>query len=438
VSKSTEMYERARKRIPGGTQLLSKRPELFLPDLWPAYYRRARGVEVEDLDGRTYVDVTLHAVGACPLGFADPDVERAVIAAVRAGNMATLNCPEEVELAELLCELHPWAEMVRYTRGGGEAMAVAVRIARAATGRDRVAFCGYHGWSDWYIAANLDDPTALSGHLLPDVDPAGVPRGLSGTVVPFESDDRASFDTVTGEHGRELAAIVMEPARYGDPPAGFLEHVRDVAGNLGAVLVFDEITSGFRTNVGGTHLRLGVSPDVVVFAKAMSNGYPMGAVLGRREVMEAAERSFVSSTYWSERIGPAAALATIAKLGEHNVPEHLAAMGDRMRSGWSRLGVEYGLEITTKGIPPLPTFAFQYGDDSRVMATLFTQCMLDEGFLASGAFYASYAHQPAHVDSALEAGGRAFERIRSAANGGRLRDELRGGVAHAGPTRRGR
>jgi glutamate-1-semialdehyde aminotransferase len=172
------LYTQAKTRIPGGTQLLSKRPEMFLPDQWPSYYSRARGVEVWDLDGNKYIDMSYNGIGACVLGAADPDVDEAVKAAIDAGSMSTLNAPEEVELAELLCELHPWAEMVRYARSGGEAMAIAVRIARAKTRRDRVAFCGYHGWHDWYLAANLAEEKALDGHLLPGLEPTGVPRGL--------------------------------------------------------------------------------------------------------------------------------------------------------------------------------------------------------------------------------------------------------------------
>ncbi len=436
MGRTNELYERARKVIPGGTQLLSKRPELFLPGEWPAYFRRAKGVEVEDLDGRVFVDVSIHAVGSCPLGYADPDVERAVVDVIRAGNMASPSGPEEVELAELLCELHPWAEMVRYTRGGGESMALAARVARAASGRDLIAFSGYHGWHDWYIAANLVDGHALDAHLLPDIDPSGVPESLRGSIVPFLDCDRETFDAVVARHGERLAAIVLEPARYGEPPAGWLQHVRETADRLGAVLVFDEITSGFRRTVGGAHLELGVEPDVAVYAKAMSNGYPMGAVIGRRGVLEAAERSFVSSTYWSERIGPTAALATIGKLREHDVPARLCATGERMRAGWRQLASEHGLEIATKGIAPLPTFSLDAGDESRAAMTLYTQCMFDEGFLAAGGFYASYAHTDEVVDRALAASSRAFARVREALDSGSARQALRGEIAHSGPSRR--
>lgn len=427
-----ERYRRARQRIPGGTQLLSKRPEMFLPEQWPAYYARAKGCEVWDLDANKYVDMSVAALGACPLGFADDEVDAAVKSAVDAGSMATLNAPEEVELADLLCELHPWAEMVRYGRSGGEAMAIAVRIARASTGRDKVAFCGYHGWHDWYLAANLDAERNLDGHLLPGLDPAGVPRGLRGTALPFAYNHPEELDAIVAGHGGELAAIVMEPERTASPAPGFLQRARAQATRIGAVLLFDEITAGFRMNVGGAHLRHGVDPDIAVFAKAMSNGFPMAAVIGRRAVMEAAQRTFISSTYFTDRVGPAAALATIRKMRRENVPRHLVSIGHRMREGWIALAREHGVEISVKGMPPLPAFALEHGDASLALSTLFTQEMLDRGFLASKAFYATYAHQQRHVDAYLEAADAAFAELRGALDAGDAEKRLRGPVQHTG------
>jgi glutamate-1-semialdehyde aminotransferase len=322
--------------------------------------------------------------------------------------------------------------MVRYARSGGEAAAIAVRLARAATGRERVLFSGYHGWHDWYLAANLADRAALDGHLLPELEPAGVPAALAGTAVPFS--DRASFDAAVAKHGDSFAAIVMEPARYAPPPPGWLEHVRAEASRIGAVFVLDEITVGFRLAVGGMHTMLGVEPDVAVFAKAMSNGYAMAAVVGRRAVMEAAQRTFISSTSWTERIGPAAALATIDRLEAESAPARLAAAGDRMRAGWARLADQHGLDVATKGLAPLPAFGFA-GDDDRVLATLYTQWMLDEGYLASGAFYASLAHDDAVVDAALEATDRTFAKIRRAIDEG-PEASLTGPVAQVGLRKR--
>ena len=323
-SKGQALYGKAKARIRGGTQLLSKRPEMLAPEQWPSYYSRAQGSRIWDLDGNCYLDMSYSGIGACVLGYADPDVNAAVHAAVDRGSMSTLNCAEEVELADLLCEIHPWADMVRYTRCGGEAMAVAVRIARARTRRDKIAFCGYHGWHDWYLAANLGSDDALEGHLLPGLAPNGVPKVLAGTALPFRSNCIEELRAIVRRHGGELAAVVMEPCRGGPPAHGFLEEVRAVAKQCDAILIFDEITSGWRLNSGGAHLLYGVPPDIAVFAKAISNGYPMAAILGTGEAMQAAEDCFISSTYWTESIGPAAALATIKKHRACNVSARLA------------------------------------------------------------------------------------------------------------------
>ena len=431
TQKSQEMGRWARARIPGGTQLLSKRPEMFAPGQWPGYYSRARGVETWDLDGNRYIDMSLSGIGACVLGFADPDVDAAVREAIDLGSMCTLNCPEEVELADLLCEIHPWAEMVRYARCGGEALAIAVRIARARTRRDKVIFCGYHGWHDWYLAANLAQGDRLDGHLLPGLDPVGVPRGLAGTALPFRYNHIEDLQEIVGNHRGELAAILMEPVREHDPEPGFLEQVREIVTETGAVLIFDEVTSGWRMNTGGIHLRYGVTPDLAVFAKAISNGYPMAAVIGVASVMEAAQESFISSTYWTERIGPAAALATIRKHRALDIAAHLSGIGQRVQAGWTAAAERAGLKVHVSGIPPLSHLRFGY-DDGQVAATLFTQLMLERGFLAGKAFYASYAHQDDHVESYLNSVTEVFSVLARAIETGDVQKQLHGPIAHAG------
>jgi glutamate-1-semialdehyde 2,1-aminomutase len=431
VNTGQELYKRAKTLIPGGTQLLSKRPEMFLPDQWPAYYQSASGAEVRDLDGRTYVDVSHFGVGACILGFADPDVDEAVIRCIRSGTMSTLNCPEEVELAELLIELHPWAEMVRYARCGGEIMSIAVRIARASTGRDKIAFCGYHGWADWYLAANLAEEKALDGHLISGLQPAGVPRGLTGTMLPFHYNNLAEFREIIARHGTELAAIVMEPTRDHGPNPGFLEEIRETATRIGAVLVFDEVTSGFRVNTGGIHSTLGITPDLAAFAKGMSNGYAMAAVIGRRAVMEAAQTSFISSTYWTERIGPTAALAAIRKHRDKRVASHLVDVGRNVQAGWRAAAAGAGLTIDAGGIEPLSHFSITC-PAPLVAATYFNQLMLDAGYLASTQLYASFAHTPAIVEGYLRAVADAFGAISDGLRVGDLERRLRGPVKHAG------
>ncbi|HLA29184.1 MAG TPA: aminotransferase class III-fold pyridoxal phosphate-dependent enzyme [Syntrophales bacterium] len=426
-----QLYMKAKVRIPGGTQLLSKRPEMFLPDQWPSYYSRAKGVEVWDLDGNKYIDISYNGIGTCILGAADHDVDAAVKEVIEAGSMSTLNAPEEVELAELLCELHPWAEMVRYARCGGEAMAIAVRIARAKTRRDCVAFCGYHGWHDWYLAANLADDSALDGHLLPGLEPAGVPRGLLGTALPFRYNHLEELKAIASQHRKDLAAIVMEPIRDHNPEPGFLEEVREIASGIGAVLVMDEITAGFRLTTGGAHLLYGLEPDMAVFAKAISNGYPMAAVIGRADVMQAAQLSFISSTYWTERIGPAAALATIRKHKRCDVAKHLVRIGTLVQESWREAARQAGREIEIGGIPPLGHFAFP-GGEKQAAKTLFIQMMLERGFLASTAFYATYAHQEYHVRSYRDAFQEVFAQVINALEQETVMKQLKGPVAHAG------
>ncbi len=395
------LYQKAKTLIPGGIQLLSKRPELFLPEQWPTYYQSAKGIEITDLDGQTYLDMSIMSVGACVLGYADPDVNSAVQESVERGSMCTLNAPEEVELAELLCELHPWAQMARYARSGGEAMSVAVRVARTHTRRDKVAFCGYHGWTDWYVAANLGNRTALDEHLMSGIEPAGVPSGLSGSALPFSYNRIDQLRAIIEEHGSELAAIVMEPQRDPNIAPGFLEEVRQLATDSGAVLIFDEITSGFRMTVGGIHLLLGIEPDLAVFAKAMANGYAMSAVIGSSRVMESAQSSFISSTNWTDRVGPAAALATIRKFRKHNVHEHLIRIGGQVIQGWQRAARLTRLPLEAGGLAPLAHFSFKTERDI-LLGTLFIQMMMEEGFLAFTQFKPSFAHQDHHVESYLK------------------------------------
>lgn len=427
---TADLERRLLARIPGGTQLLSKRPEQFAPLQWPRFYSHAKGVEVWDLDGRRFLDMSITGVGTCALGYADDDVNAAVHAAVERGSMSTLNCAEDLVLADLLVMLHPWADMVRYARTGGEALSIAVRLARAATGRSVVAFCGYHGWSDWYIAANLADSRELDGHLLPGLEPAGVPHELRATALPFHYNEPDDLRRIVAARGAELAAIVMEPVRGNNPAPGFLEEVRRIATESGAVLIFDEVTSGLRLNTGGAHLTYGVNPDVAVFAKALGNGYPMAAVIGIGAVMEAAQRSFVSSSYWTELIGPTAAIATLTKHRSLNVGARLTEIGTRVQQGWLAAATASGLEIEVSGIPPLSHLGF--GHKPQATATLYTQLMLDRGFLAGKAFYASYAHEDHLVDAYLEAVHEVFGVLADAIADDSVEAQLRGPVAQTG------
>jgi len=431
MGKGQDLYLKAKKLIPGGTQLLSKRPEMFLPGLWPAYYEKAKGCEIWDLDGNKYIDASYMGIGANILGYADEDVDKAVKEAINKGSMATLNCPEEVELAELLVKLHPWAGMARFARTGGEAMAIAIRIARAKAGKDIVLFCGYHGWHDWYLSANIADDKALDGHLLPGLNPKGVPRALGGTAIPFKYNDEKAFLELAEKHKGKIAAVVMEPIRNFQPSDGFLETIRRVTKEEGIVFIFDEITAAWRLNLGAAHLGLPVRPDIAVFGKAMSNGYPMAAVLGTEEAMDVAQDTFISSTYWTERIGPTAALATIAKLERENVPEHLSKIGEQVQKGWKEKAGKNGLEIDVSGIYPLGHFSFKH-EKPLVLKTAFVQEMLERGFLATCGFYASFAQKQEHIDSYLKAVDGAFAAIGKAVKESSEKKLLKGKPCHPG------
>ena len=431
MNRTQALYKEAKRLIPGGTQLLSKRPEQLAPDLWPAYYERAKGCEVWDVDGKKYIDMSYMGIGSCVLGYADKDVDEAVKLAVRKGSMSTLNSPEEVELAKLLIRLHPWAGMARFARTGGEAMAIAVRIARAASGKDIAIFSGYHGWHDWYLAANLSSNRALDGHHLPGLNPLGVPRKLRGTAYPFKYNDTEEFRSLINRHKDKIGVVVLESIRNVYPEREFIKTIRAITKRLGIVLVVDEVSAGFRMNPGGAHLLLGLEPDIAVFAKGMSNGFPMAAIIGTKKVMAMAQDTFISSTYWTDRVGPAAALATIRKFKEKKVHEHLIDVGKMVQDGWRNISLKHKVEIDISGIYPLSHFSFKH-KEPLVLKTLYTQLMLRKGFLATNAFYASYAHKREHVDGYLQATGDAFKTMAIAIESGKPATYLKGPVCHSG------
>src|SRR5688572_29974089 len=380
MGKGQELYKKAKTLIPGGTMLLSKRPEMFLPEQWPAYYSKAKGCEVWDLDGKKFTDVFIMGIGTNILGYANEEIDKEVVKVVHASNMSTFNCPEEVYLAEKLIELHPWADMVRLARSGGEANAIAIRIARAASGKDKVAICGYHGWHDWYLAANLSDEENLSGHLIPGLEPKGVPRNLRGTVFPFNYNNYEELETLVKTH--KIGVIKMEVSRNMGPENNFLQKVRDLATAHNIVLIFDECTSGFRQTFGGLHKLYDVEPDMAMFGKALGNGYAITATIGRREVMEAAQSTFISSTFWTERIGPTAALKTLEVMARVRSWERITVIGRDITERWQALAARHGLSIATSGLPALTGFSVN-SPNALAYKTLITQEMLARGYLAT-------------------------------------------------------
>lgn len=421
------LWKKALKLMPGGGQLLSKRSEMFLPVGWPSYYQKAKGIEIWDLSGKKYLDFSVMGIGSCLLGYADDDVDKAVKAAIDNGSTSTLNCPEEVELAQLLLSIHKWAQMARFARTGGEAMSIAVRIARAYSRKDKIAFCGYHGWSDWYLAANIASNKNLDGHLLPGLDPAGVPRALRGTALPFRYNHIEDLEKILSNNS--VGVIVLEPLRHEEPKNGFLQRVRKLADKYNAVLIFDEITIAWRLNLGGVHLKYKIIPDIAVLGKAMSNGFAMSAIIGKKEFMEAANKSFISSTYWTERVGTVAAISTISKMRQLGLAKAINKTGRKLMTGLNKIAKKHNIKLKLEGPPAMISLNFEYDDLSQAVKTLFTSEMLNRGFLAGNLIYVTYAHKQKDLLKYFNACDKVFAIISRAVADGKVMDLIKGKTA---------
>ncbi len=430
MGKGQDLYKKAKMLIPGGTMLLSKRPEMFLPEQWPSYFSKAKGCSVWDLDGKELIDMSIMGIGTNTLGYGNDEVDAAVMETVKKGNMSTLNCPEEVYLADKLIEINPWADMVRFARSGGEANSIAIRIARAASGRDKVAICGYHGWHDWYLSANHNEGDDLSSHLLGGLSPNGVPKNLKDTVYPFNYNNFEELLSIVDTN--DIGVIKMEVVRNFGPEDNFLHKVRQLATERNIVLIFDECTSGFRETFGGIYKKYGVEPDMAMFGKTIGNGYALTAVVGKQSIMESAQNTFISSTFWTERIGPTAALATLKVMEEIKSWEIITAIGNKMRKGWQQLADEHDLKITISGIPSLSTYSFN-SSKALEYKTLIAQEMLAKGYLASTNFYASTAHNEDNLQLYFEALSDVYKVISDCEKGNaNIEDLLKGPVCHAG------
>jgi len=428
INSGQKLWQRAKKVIPGGNMLLSKRSEMFLPDQWPSYFDKAKGCHVWDLDGSEYLDMSLMGVGTNVLGYGNEAVDAAVQKTVEKGNLSTLNCPEEVLLAERLVELHPWSGMARLARTGGEANAISVRIARSASGKDHVAVCGYHGWHDWYLSANLGATDNLDGHILPGLSTSGVPKNLRNTVHPFNYGDTDHLiDLVTNF---QIGTIKMEVQRSTEPDLEFLKKVRELADSNGIVLIFDECTSGFRESLGGLHLNVGVYPDICILGKTLGNGYAITAVLGSSEVMSYAQNSFISSTFWTERIGPTAALATLAEMEKTRSWETISSIGGQIKEVWRALAEKHNLKIAIGGLDALANFSFE--TENAIFKTFITQEMLKSKILASNAVYSCIEHKPDELDRYFNQLDSVFNTINLNNDAGKLRTLLDGPTCHDG------
>lgn len=400
---SLKLLHRAEGLIPVGTQTFSKSRTQFPVGVSPHYIARGRGSEVWDVDGNRYVDFN-NALAAVTLGYVDPDVTAAVTAQIEQGFIFTLPQEVEIAVAERLRDIVPCAEMVRFGKNGSDATAGAVRVARAFTGRERVASCGYHGWQDWYIGS-----TAMH---------RGVPEAVRKLTSSFTYNDIDSLKRVLDQYPGEFAAVIMEPMNIEFPKDGFLAEVKALAHKHGALLVFDEVVTGFRLSAGGAQELFDVTPDLAAFGKGIANGYPLSALAGRADVMREIERVFFSFTMGSEALSLAAAAASLDKLTQNNVPAALAQRGQSVLDGTNALIRKHGIDgfANIQGHPSWTFLMFKdVGDISAwAIKTLFLQECFARGILTLGSHNMSYAHSEADVATLLKAYDEIFPILRDA------------------------
>lgn len=411
---SRALWDRAIKVIPSGTQTLSKAPDQFVRGVSPIFLQRGRGCHVWDVDGNEFIDYPM-GLGPILLGYNHPAVTEAVTRQIHEGTTFTLMHPLEVEVAERLCAVIPCAEMVRFGKNGADATSAAVRAARAYTGRDEIAYCGYHGYQDWYAVTTTRK--------------AGIPEIHAGYIHAFEYNDSASLERVFAERPEKIAAVIMEQPAV-EPADNFLGKVKEIAHRHGAVFILDEIVTGFRYAVGGAQEYYGVVPDLACFGKGMANGYPLAAVVGRREVMEVFDRVFFSTTYGGETMALAAARATLDVLQREPVIEHIWTVGRNLREGLERAAAESNIPLRLVGNAPRSGFVFldEAGNESAELRTLFLQETVKRGVLFGGPVFVTWSHTEEDVRRTVEASAEAFRLIRRALDAGSVASFLEGEV----------
>lgn len=411
----TKLYKeknwlKAKKKIIGGNSLLSKRPELYLPTYWPTYYKKAKGCNVWDLKGRKYIDM-IFAVGQNTLGYSNSKIDNKIINSLKNSNMSSLNCIEELELANSLLKIHKWAGMVKFARSGAEASSIALRIARSSNrnNSDNIAVCGYHGWNDWYLSMNLKKKDSLNEHLLPGLEPVGVPNYLKNKVHPFSMNDFEKLKKIGLKHN--INTVIIEIARTSMPNVEFLKKVRKFCTKNKIILIFDECTSAFRVNYGGIHLLTKVNPDLATFGKALGNGYAISAVIGKKTIMQSAKNSFISSTFWSERIGFVAGVETLKLMKKMNSHKELIKNGKYIEKKLKKISNLNRVQIKINGIHSIISFTFK--KNHQLLKTFVTQEMLKYGFLASNVIYVSIEHKKKIVDKYIYYLDKVFKKINS-------------------------
>ena len=343
-------------------------------------FTKAKKINVWDLKGKILRHVC--AVGTSILGYSNEKVTRSVLKNIYKGNLP-LNCPEEIYLSNKLIDHHKWADMVKFTRSGGEANALAIRIARSNTPNKNVAFCGYHGWHDWYLSSNRNSKKNLDQHLMPGLNYDGIPGSLKNTSFPFPYNNFEYLKKLIKK--KKIGIIKMEVMRNIKPKNNFLQKIRKICNEKKIILIFDECTSGYRENMGGIHLKYKVNPDISIFGKALGSGYAINTIIGKKNIMEKAENTFISSTFWGERIGYTAALSSIQEFKRLRVFKKIKNNGKFIKSFWLDLSKKYNVPIKVMGTDAIPSFEFYKNHAQK--KTYLTQEMLKNKILATNMIY---------------------------------------------------
>jgi len=404
-----KLWNKSLKVIPGGNGLLSKRPERFLPDGWPTYFKKAKGVYIWDLNNKKFTDMTSMGIGTSVLGYNNSSINNFVKLKIDQGINTTLNCYEEYELAIELLKIDKFADQVKFARGGGEAMSLAVRIARAKTKKNKIIFCGYHGWHDWYLSANLQNIKNLNNHLLKNLKPIGIPKNFKNSAIPIEFNNIQMLEKISNL--KNIAAIVVEPCRMERLSKTYVNKLNQICKKKKIALIVDEITSGWRDCKGGVYKEIGLKPSLVIYGKALGNGFAISAVIGSKKIMDIAQDTFVSSTAWTERVGFAAGLAVIKYHKENKIFSHNKKIGRQIKNGWLKLAKKHNLKIEVNSLNTIINFNFLYKNKNDYLITLFTELMLKENILANNTIYISYYHKKKNVIEYLKSVDKAFYKI---------------------------
>mgnify|MGYP001315414716 FL=1 len=406
-----KLWLKAEKLIPGGNSILSKRPERYAGKLWPTYFKKSKGCEIWDLENRKYYDFAQMGIGASILGYSNTELNKYIKKKIDSGISTTLNSYEEVDLAQKLLNINKGFAGVKFARSGGEAMMVAIRIARSLKKNNQeIAFSGYHGWFDWYLATNLQTKKNLNEHLLPGLDTIGVDKKLKGSIYPFSYNNADELKKLVNKN-KKIGIVVVESARYDYPNKKFVKHINKICKKNDLILICDEITTGFRISNTGAYKKIGFNPDIAVYGKGIGNGFPITAVVGKKQVMESAKKSFISSSNWSERVGFCAALKTIEIIEKKKVWKHLDKIGRQIKHGWIKIFKKYDLDIEVSNFLPLVTMKLNYGKKNNLILTYFIQEMLKKNYLVSSSVYISYSHTKRLVTRYLSESDKVFKII---------------------------